>query len=710
MMRLQESAPQSPPVPVRRRRWRVAIISVLTVLVVVAAIVVARIEEPLRKYIERQINGSLDGYTVSIGKLDLHLLGLAVELENVTLVQDARPSPPMLDLPSWRTSVEWRALLSFALVADTIFERPRVDITFEQSKTEARDPVPVTDRGWQDALQAVYPLKINTLRVVDGYVSYYDGNVPPVQLQHVQFRATNIRNVQSAPGAFPSPVELRAEVLGGSVSARGGADFFAKPYPTLATDVDLRDANLLPLAPIAKQYDLTLKQGKVAGAGRLVVETKETSVDLARLEITNPVIVYARDPRPAERPVERAVEAAAEAATEPGVRVDLRDVRIRNGSLALQVDALRSPDGRTVYVEGKDLPPLRLDEIDLHATEISSEAREKGPPTRFELRAKALDNGYVTVSGTADLLAKPTPTTVADFQLRGMKLKPFGPIVEHWAFVLDDGELGALGRLTVDRSQTALLLRRIVATNPVVSYVQRTATDERRIERATRAATDPEPAPGFRLDVEDARIRGGRFTFVNAAANPPYTLALTHSDVGVRGFSNQQSKRRGGATVRGRFMESGRAAIDATFASGTRQADFDMKVSLEDVQLVELNDLLRATGDFDVVAGRFSFFSEMVVQDGRVRGYVKPFLESIDVYDRKQDSRKGVGQQMYEGLVGAAGSVLENRGSDQIATRADLSGPIEDPNARTWQIVVGLVRNAFWRALMPGLDQFRTRR
>ena len=40
-----------------------------------------------------------------------------------------------------------------------------------------------------------------------------------------------------------------------------------------------------------------------------------------------------------------------------------------------------------------------------------------------------------------------------------------------------------------------------------------------------------------------------------------------------------------------------------------------------------------------------------------------------------------------------------------IATRAELSGPVEHPQANTWQAVGGLLRNAFWQALVPGVDR-----
>src|SRR5262245_30422195 len=228
-MRLHDERVPRQPSPRVRHPWIVGTLVVLVVLGVVARLVVARIDEPLRRTLEQRVNQALTGYTVSVGSLDLHILGFTVELKNVTVVQDARPSPPVIHLPSWRTHVDWWGLLSLALVADTTFERPRVFITLEQSAQEANDPVRVTDRGWQDAVQAVYPLRLNTLRVVDGEMSYYDvGRVPPLKLEHVYFRAGNIRNVRSLAGQYPSPIELRSSILGGTLSATGRADFFAK--------------------------------------------------------------------------------------------------------------------------------------------------------------------------------------------------------------------------------------------------------------------------------------------------------------------------------------------------------------------------------------------------------------------------------------------------------------------------------------------------
>jgi hypothetical protein len=40
-----------------------------------------------------------------------------------------------------------------------------------------------------------------------------------------------------------------------------------------------------------------------------------------------------------------------------------------------------------------------------------------------------------------------------------------------------------------------------------------------------------------------------------------------------------------------------------------------------------------------------------------------------------------------------------------VATRADLSGEVEDPETSTWQIIVRLVQNAFFRSILPGFER-----
>lgn len=126
--------------------------------------IASHFDEYLRRTLEAKVNQRLKGYTVSIGHAHLSPLGLALTLERLVIVQQANPKPPVADLPRLTASVQWREILHGHLVADAEFDQPRVHVNLEQLRQEDRDQVKVQDRGWQQALESIYPLKFNLIQ------------------------------------------------------------------------------------------------------------------------------------------------------------------------------------------------------------------------------------------------------------------------------------------------------------------------------------------------------------------------------------------------------------------------------------------------------------------------------------------------------------------------------------------------------------------
>lgn len=48
--------------------------------------------------------------------------------------------------------------------------------------------------------------------------------------------------------------------------------------------------------------------------------------------------------------------------------------------------------------------------------------------------------------------------------------------------------------------------------------------------------------------------------------------------------------------------------------------------------------------------------------------------------------------------------MLENRRSDALATRAEITATLDAPRVDTDQLWSSTIRNAFWRAIAPGFD------
>ena len=152
-------------------------------------------------------------------------------------------------------------------------------------------------------------------------------------------------------------------------------------------------------------------------------------------------------------------------------------------------------------------------------------------------------------------------------------------------------------------------------------------------------------------------------------------------------------------------MGSGSTQIDFAFRPENKGPDFDLAIRIENTDMQTMNDLFRAYGNFDVSAGVFSFYSEIKIREGKIEGYVKPLFRDMKVYDARQDREKSLFRKLYEGLVGGIAGLLQNRPREEVATETSVSGDIEKPETSTFETVVRLVQNAFFKAILPGFEK-----
>lgn len=130
---------------------------------------------------------------------------------------------------------------------------------------------------------------------------------------------------------------------------------------------------------------------------------------------------------------------------------------------------------------------------------------------------------------------------------------------------------------------------------------------------------------------------------------------------------------------------------------------FDMNARLSPVKLTRMNDFLQAYGNFDAEKGTISMYCEAATKEKVLTGYVKPVIKDLQVVNWKED-KKNLPKLVWESIVQAAGWILTNRKKDQIATMAEFTGRIDDPNVNVWVIIGQLLRNAFIQALYPALE------
>jgi len=264
----------------RRGRWILGGLALLIALVVVASFLV---DEPLRRLIEDRMNASLKGYTARIDRLNFHPIGASITLHNLVMIQDAHPDPPVLLIERLDASVQWKALVFGRVVADFRIERPKIYADRQHLESELKDPTPVKEHGWQEAFEAIYPLKINRVRIVEGEITYVDDTrFEPLRLSRIDVTAENIRNIRSKDRVYPS--ELRADAVvfdNGKLTIDGNADFLAEPHVAVKGVIELAEIPLDPFHQLTNRVNVVVQGGTLSARGReRVLRVARTIADL----------------------------------------------------------------------------------------------------------------------------------------------------------------------------------------------------------------------------------------------------------------------------------------------------------------------------------------------------------------------------------------------------------------------------------------------
>ena len=350
----------------------------------------AFIDEPLRSSIEKRMNRSLKGYTVHIGSLDFHPIGLSVELEDVQLMRTDEPDPPVATIARWTASLHWKALLSGRVVNDQVIERPKFHITRTLATREAADDMPVKERGWQDAVESVYPFKINQVRITEAELTYIDEAKAdrPLQARRVNVYASNIRNVQSADQQYPSEFFFEGTLFdSGGIRLEGHADFLAEPNVAFKADLRMDGVSLASLIPVTARYNVQLSRGVASAEGSVEYAPTMKEVHLQHLTIDDLHMDYVH-----AASTKRAEAARAKATVSTAQSIHAND------ETSVRVDQVRIDGAELGFVNEATTPQYRvyLTDAEVSLEHYSNRLRE-GPASMI-IRGKFMGSGETQIS------------------------------------------------------------------------------------------------------------------------------------------------------------------------------------------------------------------------------------------------------------------------------------------------------------------------
>jgi hypothetical protein len=372
----------------------------------------------------------------------------------------------------------------------------------------------------------------------------------------------------------------------------------------------------------------------------------------------------------------------------------------------LKINRFGVINGSITYIDSDPQKPVKLDGVRIEAENIRNvRSPDDVYPSTLRLDASLFETGTVTIDGKANFLAEPQAAFDVDVALANLPLVSLDPVSDNVNIEIRKGVLGADGHVEYAPKKKNIYLQHVRVDGLSVDYVttERTrAAEERRMEAVEKAAADVSNEADTRVFVDNLQIRDGELGYKTEQLG--YRVFLSNADITVENLGTQRRPEPAKFDVNGRFLGAGDMKLVGTFEPLDKQPHFDLDLRIENTPLAAMNDILRAHANFDVAGGNFAFYSEIEAKDGEVRGYVKPLFTDMDVYDSRQESGKPVLRKMYEGMVGGLANVLENP-RDDVAAKVDISGHLDNPDVSTLETLLSLIQNAFFRAILPGLER-----
>ncbi len=214
----------------------------------------------------------------------------------------------------------------------------------------------------------------------------------------------------------------------------------------------------------------------------------------------------------------------------------------------------------------------------------------------------------------------------------------------------------------------------------------------------TKPITDLMP-----LDINWVEIQDGKVSYKDFSASPNVDLFIDDmylKATNLRNVDDEKVAFPSDVTVRGNSIGGGKLNIDGKVNILRPVPDMDFKGKLIQVNLPAMNNYTNSFAGVDFVKGRLDIYSDLLIKDGKVSGFVKPLVSDIQMIDiTKQDTDPF--NILWESIVSVVVEIFTNQKEDQFATQVQLEGNLDSPETNFWSTLNGIFKNAFVKAFSP---------
>lgn len=210
----------------------------------------------------------------------------------------------------------------------------------------------------------------------------------------------------------------------------------------------------------------------------------------------------------------------------------------------------------------------------------------------------------------------------------------------------------------------------------------------------------------FPLNFNRIILNNGQIHLRSYTSKPKYDLYIKNVQAQVDNMKNVERNHKtlfSSLNASGQTLDGAPLKLHVDFNPFAKQPTFDLTMELKNLQIPAINPILQNYTHNIVKQGLFSLYVETAAANGKITGYAKPMLKNVRVDEPKEKNKSPV-QALYKAVMQAAVKILENPKTKMIAAKIPISGNIENPDTSIWSTIFSLLKNAFIRALLPGVD------
>lgn len=250
------------------------------------------------------------------------------------------------------------------------------------------------------------------------------------------------------------------------------------------------------------------------------------------------------------------------------------------------------------------------------------------------------------------------------------------------------------------------LVSKIAMLDPSLNFVSGPTQDQTQTGKEEDWGQVLESLAPFKIN--RLAVEHGQIHFQNPYSTPPVDLYLNNISVLATNFTNSRRSAAAlpaGITARGSALGNGLLNLEIHVDPLARTPAFELTGQLTNVDLVALNNFLRAYGKFDVARGDFALFTSFAAKDGNYDGYCKVLFTDLKVFNWSKDKHDDALEIFWKAIVGALAATFKNQPHNQLATRIPITGSFGKTDVHYWPTIATLLRNAFVKALVPKIDE-----